>query len=248
MYEIPIVAIPGIGSGFEMFDPVSGRLEGAAVVVGWDLPGYGQAPAMAGYGFADLARLLADDMTAKGHERIVPFGHSIGGMVAIEFALTYPERTRALILSGTTPAFGGRDPAFAEQFLAARLGPLDAGRSMAELAASSARDLVGSGARPEAAALIVRHMSAVPEAAYRAAMTCLITFNRRDDIARLACPVLLIAGEEDRNAPLKTMQKMAETIEDACLVVLPATGHMAPIEAPDAVAAAIATFLEDIEA
>ena len=49
--------------------------------------------------------------TPSGIPRIDLIGHSIGGMLALDFALRFPERVRGLVLYATTPAFGGRDPA-----------------------------------------------------------------------------------------------------------------------------------------
>jgi acyl-CoA synthetase (AMP-forming)/AMP-acid ligase II len=130
----PIVFIPGIGADARMFEPVMMRLEPAFECIGWDLPGYGKTPLRGAYGFADLARWLADDLDGLGHDTAHVLGHSIGGMAALEFAHSFPERLEGLILSGTTPAFGSRDGTFAAKFLADRLGPLDAGATMADLA------------------------------------------------------------------------------------------------------------------
>ena len=59
-------------------------------------------------------------------------------------------------------------------------------------------------------------------------------------------PTLLIAGEEDANAPLKTMTRMAEAIPGARLEVLPRTGHLAPLECPDRFADIVRSFLAEL--
>ena len=175
-------------------------------------------------------------------------GHSIGGMVAQELAATFPERVRALILSATTAVFGSRDGSFQREFVQARLGPLDAGQTMAQMAAEVAPRLVGSAAAPEAAATLVRLMSEVPEATFRAAVACLVTFNRRAELERIAVPTLLIAGEEDTNAPLKAMTRMAEVVPGARMEVLSRTGHLAPLECPDSYADIVRRFLAELPA
>jgi pimeloyl-ACP methyl ester carboxylesterase len=88
-------------------------------------------------------------------------------------------------------------------------------------------------------------MSQVPEASFRAAVQCLVTFDRRADLVRIAAPTLLIAGDEDTNAPLKTMTRMAEAIPGARLEVLSRTGHMAPLECPDRYADIVRRFLAE---
>jgi 3-oxoadipate enol-lactonase len=241
----PICLIPGIGADARMFELVAARLEPAFECIGWDLPGYGKAPSREAYGFADLARWLAEDLDRMGYDAAYVLGHSIGGMAALEFAHTFPDRVEGLILSGTTPAFGSRDGTFEARFLAARLGPLDAGASMADLARAATAELVGSRAGPEAGRRTEALLAEVPEAAYRQAIACLVTFDRREALSRIKTPTLLIAGEEDRNAPLKTMERMVTSMPRAAIEVLRGVGHMAPLEAPEAFAQAVRYFIEE---
>jgi len=242
-------AIPGIGGDASLFALVGAALAPDICLIGHDLPGYGREPMAAQqYGFSDLARRLAEHGRREGVERLNVVGHSIGGMVAIEFALTYPERTASLVLSGTTSFFGSADGSFQKAFLKDRLAPLDAGRSMGELAATFTSSLLGSQAGPEAAELTKAGFAATSPQAYRMAIVCLTTFNRRDDIARITAPCLLIAGDEDHNAPLKTMTRMAETIPAARLKVVEQTGHMAPFEKPIQFASLMREFYEEIAA
>jgi len=244
----PLVLIHGIGADGRMFAPVVERLADSARIVVWDLPGYGGKALDGALTFPGLAAALAADLDALGIERAVVLGHSIGGMVAQELAATSPHCVRALILSATTAVFGSRDGSFQREFVKARLGPLDAGRTMAQMAAQAAPRLVGSAAAPEAAPELVRLTSEVPEVTFRAAIRCLVTFDRRADLARISVPTLLIAGEEDTNAPLKTMTRMAEVVPGARLEVLRGIGHLAPLECPDRYADIVRRFLAELPA
>ncbi|WP_135468517.1 alpha/beta fold hydrolase [Crenalkalicoccus roseus] len=217
-----------------------------APVLDWALPGYGGTPLGEETSFAAWARALRDRLDAEGVARADILGHSIGGMLAQEFALAFPERVRALVLYATTPAFGGRDPAFAEQFLAERLAPLDQGKDMAGLARETMPAMLGPEAPPGAVEAAVAAMAAVPEAAYRATVRCLTTFNRRDAIGRIAAPTLLLAGECDPLAPPRTMERMRDAIRGARLVVLPGAGHLAHLEQPQAFNAAVSDFLRSV--
>lgn len=240
----PIVFIPGIGANANMFELVTARLEPAFECIGWNLPGYGSTP-LRSYGFADLARWLADDLDDRGHDTAFVLGHSIGGMAALEFAHAFPDRLEGLILSGTTPAFGSRDGTFEAKFLAGRLGPLDAGATMADLARAAPADLLGSRAGPDAARRTETLLAEVPEDAYRQAISCLVTFDRREILKYISTPTLLIAGEEDRNAPLRTMERMVTNMPRAAIEVLRGVGHMAPLEAPEVFAKAVRYFIEE---
>ena len=210
------------------------------------MPGYGGKPLDGPLTFPGLAAALSADLDAMGIERAVVLGHSIGGMVAQELAATSPHRVRALILSATTAVFGSRDGSFQREFVKLRLGPLDAGQTMAEMAAEVAPRLVGSAAAPEAAPALASLMSEVPEATFRAAIACLVTFNRRAELERIAVPTLLIAADEDTNAPLKAMTRMAEALPGARLEVLSGTGHLAPLECSDRYADIVRRFLAEL--
>jgi 3-oxoadipate enol-lactonase len=241
-----LVLVHGIGADGRMFAQVAERLADSARIVVWDLPGYGGKPLHEPLTFAGLAAALAADLDALGIKRAVVLGHSIGGMVAQELAATLPQRVRGLILSATTAVFGSRDGSFQRQFVHDRLGPLDAGRSMAEMALEFAPRLVGSAAAAEVRATMVRLMSDVPEATFRAAIACLVTFNRRAELERIAVPTLLIAADEDSNAPLKAMMRMAEVVAGARLEVLKGVGHLAPLECPDRFADIVRRFLAEL--
>ena len=57
-------------------------------------------------------------------------------------------------------------------------------------------------------------------------------------------PTLLVAGSDDRTAPPKVMEKMAQKIPGAEYVVLEGCGHLGPMDQPDAFNAALLGFLE----
>lgn len=237
-----VVLLHGIGGA--AWEPVLPAFAPAPVLA-WDLPGYRGTPMLAETTFPALAKALCDRLDREAIPRIDLLGHSIGGMLAQEFLLAYPERVRSAVLYATTPAFGGRDPAFAEAFLAERLAPLDTSGGMAGLAAEMP-DMLGPEAPPGAAEAASAAMAAVPEAAYRATVRCLTTFDRRADIVRVAAPTLLLCGEQDPLAPPRTMERMRDAIRGSRLVVLPGAGHLAHLEYPAAFNAAVQDFLRSV--
>jgi pimeloyl-ACP methyl ester carboxylesterase len=215
----------------------------SADALDWPFPGFcGTAP-LPSMTFPALTQALLETMDAKGIAKATLVGHSMGGMVAQDFAATHPDRVARLVLYGTTPAFGGRDPSFAEQFLAARLGPLE-GRSMEDAAPAMLEGMFGEDADADAMPQALAALRAVPADVYRDTLRCLTTFDRRADMARIAVPTVLIAGDRDQAAPLKTMQRMAETIPGARIIVIPGAGHLIHLEKPAAFAAALRDALE----
>ena len=86
-------------------------------------------------------------------------------------------------------------------------------------------------------------MSSVPADTYRAAVRCLIGFDERPNLARIAIPVLCLAGERDPNAPTAVVERMAAKIPGARYICLPNVGHLPNLEDKTAFDAAVLGFL-----
>ena len=239
----PLVFLHGVGGDAASWAPQIAAFSGAFRAIAWDMPGYGLSPSLVRMTFPALAGSLLELLDRLGLERVHLVGHSIGGMVAQEFAALWPERVAALVLSATSPAFGRPDGDFQKRFVEARIAPLDNGKTMADLADEMVATMMGPAADPGGAAIARRSMAGVPEATYRAAIACLVTFDRRDALASYTMPVLVLAGEADSNASAPMMEKMAGRIPDADYVCMKGTGHLGNLENPAAFNAAVGSFL-----
>ena len=242
-----LVFLHGIGGGAMAWRP---QLEAFAQdfhAVAWDMPGYGASTPLRAVTFRALAAALRRFLDALELRNPVIVGHSIGGMVLQRF-LADGGGARAAVLSGTSPAFGRPDGDWQRAFIQARLGPLDAGRTMPELAPGIVRSLVGHGADARGRALAEAAMARVPEAIYRAMMLALLGFDMRAELSRIAVPCLVLAGEADTNAPAPMMEKMAARIPGAVFRSLAGAGHLANLERPEAFNGALRDFLAAIEA
>src|SRR5207302_10224618 len=65
----------------------------------------------------------------------------------------------------------------------------------------------------------------------------------RADLARISCPTLVLCGREDAVTPLALHEEMAAAIPGARLVVVEKSGHLSPLEQPEAVTAAMREWL-----
>ena len=239
----PLVFLHGVGGDAASWAPQMAAFSGAFRAIAWDMPGYGLSRSLDRMTFPALAGSLLELLDRLGLERVHLVGHSMGGMVAQEFAALWPERIAALVLSATSPAFGRPDGDFQNRFVEARIAPLDNGKTLADLAEEMVTTMMGPAADPGGAAIARRSMAGVPEATYRAAIACLVTFDRRDALASYTMPVLVLAGEADTNAPAPMMEKMAGRIPDADYVCMKGIGHLGNLENPAAFNAAVGSFL-----
>ncbi len=242
----PLVFLHGIGGGAACWQPQLDEFGRAYRALAWDMPGYGESEPLEPPTFAGYAGALRQFLAERGAVRPVLVGHSIGGMIAQEFLAANPGVARAVALVATSPAFGRPDGAWQQAFLRARLAPLDAGQTLPELAPEIVRGLVGPAARAEGIEQATRCMAAVPAAAYRAALACLVTFDRRAALSAIDIPCLVLAGEADTNAPPAMMRSMAAKIPTARFEVLPGLGHLPNLEDPPAFNAALRRFLENL--
>ena len=86
-------------------------------------------------------------------------------------------------------------------------------------------------------------MAQVPQATYRRALECIVTFDRRANLPAIPVPTLLVAGEFDRNAPPAVMKKMAGAIPHATYLEMKGIGHLMQLEAPDDFDGLVMNFL-----
>ena len=246
-----VLMLHGIGGGHRAFAPQVETLASLGYrAVAWDMPGYGHSAPIEPYTFKGLAQSCVNLIDALQCDSVVLLGHSMGGMVAQEVVARRPERVSRLVLCGTSAAFGKRTDgrsadAWAKQFIAQRTAPLDAGRSMADVAQKLVPQMVGPGSLPEGLRLAEHCMASVPAATYRRALDCLVTFDRQADLAGIGVPTLLVGGEFDRVAAPAVMKQMAASIAQARYAELPGIGHLMNLEAPDEFDALLLGFLRE---
>lgn len=241
-----VVFLHGIGGAARVWERQLQTFTAAGLsAVALDLPGYGGRDPVQTMDFEGLAADVEAAIDARSLDRPMLVGHSMGGGVVQTMLRRRPDGYRAAVLACTSPAFGGSDGEFQRKFIGDRLGPLDAGKTMADLAPRLVDGMIGLAANAEARARAIDIMSAVPADTYRAAVQCLVSFDERANLAKIAAPVLCLACEKDPNAPAAMMERMAGKILGAKYTCLPGVGHLPNLEAPAAFDTAVLGFLRD---
>lgn len=187
---------------------------------------------------ADLP-LVADYL---GHDGYGVIGHSMGGYVALEVMRQAPGRVRRLALLDTRP---GRD------------SPEQSARRQAFIARAEAGGFLEVVAGLRALAFHDHALSdpsltkAFDDMAQRVGRDAFVRQQRaimtRVDsgttLARISCPTLVLCGRQDLITPLENSELMAAAIPRSTLTVLEECGHMAPMERPVAVTAALGEWM-----
>ena len=226
-------------------------------VLAMDLPGFGATPMPASgrVSIAGYATLLVALLDLLEIPRACVVGNSMGGFIALEFALAAPERVDSLVL--VSPAGIGARTQRNDRLLGGlrRVERLIlAGGGM--LAANA--DWVARRARLRRAAMqvAVHRPDKLPNAlmseqirqsngkpGFVAALDAITDHDVEERLGDIACRTLLYWGRDDRLVPVRDAARFLELIPDARLVVLDETGHLAMLERPARFNADLAAWL-----
>lgn len=206
----------------------------------------------AAYSLAHLVDDAAALLDRLGIEACDLLGHSMGGAMAMRFALAHPERVRSLVLMDTmaTPLGLAPEPIL-EKMAAIRR---DAGGKV--LCDAMRRRAEEDPLRPPAMracearmgpdrfwARIEAKLEAMdPEAMLGFGRQLVRAESVQDRLGEIRCPTLVLVGEQD--APFREpSERMAEALPDATLEVVPDAAHSPQLESPEAWGRAIRTHL-----
>ena len=238
----PVVFLHGLGGSREAWGPQLRGLSDQFRCIAWDMPGYGDSAPLIPLTYRAIADRLVGLLDELQIEQADLVGLSFGGMHALHMAIHHPDRVGRLVLADTSPAFG-MDGTTVAEWTSARLAPIEAGATPADLAgpvidAITAVTLSGQ-VRTETLAAFAR----ISTEGFTAAVRCLPTNDVRDQLAVISHPALVVVGELDTETPPAYAKTLADGLPNSELHVLPGVGHLSPAEAPDAFNELVASFL-----
>lgn len=241
----PVLLIAGFGCDHTIWTRVAPGLAARHQVIVFDNRGIGRtiSPNVS-TDVSQLAHDTAEMLDALGVGPTHVVGHSLGGMIAQELALSRPELVRSLAVLSSSARLDARGRAVITSW-----GNLPFRVDAATLTQLIVPWIYTSRffEKPGAVAQIIDQIMAnpyppKPEVLYAQsqAITGFDTSNRLD---RIDCPTLVLTGREDILVPVALSERLARGIRGAKLVVLEGTGHGLLVESPDAVIAALLDFL-----
>ncbi|MEK7879093.1 MAG: alpha/beta fold hydrolase [candidate division NC10 bacterium] len=248
----PLVLAYGIGGNTTMWEPNIKALAAGYRLILWDPRGHGRSESPADparYSFRRWALDLRDLLDHLGIRKAHVGGLSMGGGIATRFALLYPKRVAALIITNSASASGLPHSA---QGLVMRARSIEitltkgmdamAEFSMAENPNVAGRVQLDPSAREEFYAMY-RALSPI---GYANALRALISMDHiTGELPKIRVPTLLVGGDQDPSlGPMKVIQKK---IKGAKLVVLSPASHFANRDQPEAWNRAVLKFLTRVE-
>ncbi len=235
----PVILVHGLGGTSNTFTPQMAAYAGRLRAVRPDLPGSGRSPSSGPLSIQGFVDGLGRMAKALDIERAHLVGHSMGTIVCQHLAVQQPRLVRSLVLLGPLVAPGE----------AARKGLMDrAARARAEGMAPIAEAIVQAALSADTRAgqpvtvALVREMLMRQDAEGYARTCEALAGATAADIARIACPTLLLTGDEDAVAPPTEVRAMAGRIAGARAVVFNRCGHWSSFERAAEVTAALREF------
>lgn len=218
-------------------------------VVAFDNRGFGFSDKPAhGYTNAAYAHLVVSLLDSLGIASAVLVGHSMGGAIAAEVALTYPDRVRGLVLIDAA-GYGVRWPGVLKL---ARWPQVGAVVTRFRARWITGRILRSTFADPSKVteAEVDQYYAPVPDPAYGRALRGVLREFRFDSLGggRLGgvlAPTLILWGDADRWIPLRVGTRFARELPRSEFVVVAHTGHDAADESPEQVNRQLLGFLKE---
>lgn len=206
-------------------------------VVAVDLPGHGRSAGPALDTIAGMSDWLATVLAAVDNEEHVVVGHSMGSLIAWDWAAKHPDQCRKLVLLGTSMPMPVTD-----QLLNSAKENEDASFEMANTWSHSRRGKLGFNRNP--GVWMFGHgqrlMDRSQDDVFYADLAACNTANL--DPKRIRCPTLLILGESDQMTPYRAGKTVADQLTNASVVTLPGSGHSMLSEYPNEVLDALIDF------
>jgi pimeloyl-ACP methyl ester carboxylesterase len=254
----PLVFVHGLSGSWPNWLEQLPVFAGSHRVIAIDLPGFGHSPMprerITISGYARLLDGLFDELSI-GAATLV--GNSMGGFVSAELAIAFPERVERLVLVSPAGISSYRNTRGTRALPALHRAERIAAAYTAWMASKSDTVTRRPLLRNATLGLVTRHPARLPAAlaaeqlrgagkpGFIQALEANLDYDFRHRLPEIACPTLIVWGDEDRVLTVRDAAVYAELIPGSRKVVYEDTGHMAQIERPDAFNALLREFLSE---
>jgi 3-oxoadipate enol-lactonase len=192
----------------------------------------------AGHTLAQYAEDIEAFVRAMGLEKFTLVGHSLGGGVATQYALQYPDRLKTLVLVDPLSPLGMRLDQATTDWINSVQGQVEGQRMI----------LLGAFGTPPTGDYLEQLLNdavAWSGPIYLGTMDDMAKFNISDQLTSLTVPTLVIWGDKDGVIPFEGIVELFNKIPGCALEVWHGVGHTPPIEQPDRFVALLTEFMAE---
>ena len=232
-----LVLVHGAGGSHLDWPAPLRRLRGANVYA-LDLPGHGRSEGTGRSSIAAYRDFLLAFLDAVGLERATVVGHSMGGAIALDFALHYPGHLAGLILVGS-----GARLRVAPAILTGILSDSEVETAFEATVGLICDYSYGPAATEQLKRLGRQRLLKTPPQVLHGDYAACDAFDVMERLGEVRCPTLVIGGTTDMLTPPKYAIYLRDHIPGAELVLVDAAGHMVMLEKPEVVSRAISKFI-----
>ncbi len=239
--DAPVIVFSNsLGTDFRVWDRLVDRFDGRYRMLRYDKRGHGLSEATpAPYAMDDHVGDLIGLLDHLKLDRVVVCGLSVGGLIAQGLAARQPERMRAMILMDTAAKIGTAEM-WNERIAVIGKGGIEA---LADPIMERWLSAKFRAEKPEEALAWRNMLTRTPVDGYVGTSAAIRDTDLTENTARIAMPVLGIAGSEDGATPPDLVRGTIDLIEGGRFELIEGAGHLPCVEDPDRVAGLIVAFL-----
>jgi pimeloyl-ACP methyl ester carboxylesterase len=245
---IPLVLIAGLASDSQSWQPVVRDLSAYCQVIIFDNRGAGRTSPQEG---EVSIRKIADDCIALadylGLASVNLLGHSMGGFVALDCAIRYPERIDKLILAATSSFNSKRNNALFSDWASSFESGLDLKLWFRNIFywIFTARFFENEEALKEAIRFALEYPYPQSKIAFQNQVKSIEGFNCTEELSKITAKTLVIGAEEDLLFPVNVCDQLTQAIPGAAFSLINLAAHSIHMENPEAFVDTVFAFLLD---
>ena len=241
---IPVVFLHGYTDSWHSFETVLLNLPRNIHAFAISQRGHGNSDRPErGYAPKDFAADVAAFVKELKLGTVIIVGHSMGGMIAQQFALDYPELTRALVIAGSAATFKNNEGVVElVKSIQQMNDPIDP-----NFASEFQKSTLNSPIPDAYFSLLVGESLKVPARVWKETATGIISHDNSQELKRIDKPTLIIWGDKDIINARGDQEILQKSIKGAALIVYEGIGHAVHWEQPQRFSNDLVKFINELD-